>query len=178
MSFIFGYNTVGGTANSWGVDRKCVCLYPLTEVAVVSRLSVYLFVAAGSTLCKAVIYSDSGGAPDALLGESAQVTIPEVPMWYDFIFTAPVTLVAGSYWLGFIYEGANAPNFYLDAGAADQFAYNNDVYSNGAADPFGAPSYFAWKISIYATYTLPIPEWTLTVQSSPVTDIPFTCVAV
>jgi hypothetical protein len=159
----FGKTTVG--SNTWDMyvadGVKCGCKFTLSESASVSKISVY----AKSTFLGnrhygyAAIYSDSAGAPNALLGSTNENDFTSTPAWVDFTFDPPLTLSPGIYWLTFLAADAgphpyDSPWFmsYYDAGTPNQTAWRYDTYPFD--DPFGAPGGYAdYEMSIYATYT-------------------------
>lgn len=49
--------------------------------------------------CMALIYADSGGGPGALVGQSDIRTMGVTEKWWEFKFSTPVALAAGTYWL-------------------------------------------------------------------------------
>ncbi|HWW91136.1 MAG TPA: hypothetical protein VNY35_10200, partial [Solirubrobacteraceae bacterium] len=110
---------------------------------------------AGQQVLKGLIYADSSNAPGALLGVTEQVTFKSTNTagWYDFVFSAPVKLAAGNYWLGVMNGGsAGITSFRYDTVSASR-DYNANSYSAGPTNPFGAPTIDAEQMSIYATYT-------------------------
>ncbi len=153
----FGKTTVGALADYFGLERKRVNRFALPAPGSVSKLSVYLESAgtAGQQVLKGLIYADSSGAPGALLGVSEQLTFTSTsaPGWYGLVFSSPVKLAAGSYWIGVI-TGAtgHVAGFRYDtvAGSRD---YNLNNYLSGPTNPFGSVTTDAEQTSIYATYT-------------------------
>ena len=105
----------------------------------------------GNSACKMLIYSDTAGAPDALVGSSAEITLTDAAsrLWYEFAFTG-VTLQGGtSYWIGlhsstaFIYtqgHDSEPADFSLSDAMKVQWASGSDTYAGGASNPFGAIS--------------------------------------
>jgi hypothetical protein len=123
----------------------------------VSKLSIYLAPAgpSGQQLLKGVIYADASSAPGALLGVSEQLTFKSTNAagWYDLVFSTPVKLAAGNYWIGVI-TGATAGvagfRYTSVAGSRD---YNANTYASGPTNPFGTPTIDTEQQSLYATYT-------------------------
>lgn len=157
----FGYTTPGDTTVAVSTDKKGGSKFTLSEDGAVTKISVF-FLATTSLHAKCGIYSDNAGAPNALLGTSQEVSVTPETAWRDFTFTVPVALVAGVYWLVVITDGWIW--IYKDAGDANQYAWKDDTYSDGFSNPFGVPgAYYAYKASIYATYTSG--TWTLTITA-------------
>ena len=114
----------------------------------ITQIDVYL--ATGGTLAKAVIYSDHGGAPDALLAQSSEVTVDGTSgRWVSFDVSymgKPNT----TYWLGVLFSSAGT--YYYASGVGGK-----TLYSASASD---APSMFTEgtanlneDLSVYAVYT-------------------------
>ena len=153
----FGKTTVGASSDTFLADRKRVNRYALTTAGSVTKLSIYLAHAAssGQQLLKGLIYSDSAGAPGALLAVSEPLTFTSTSAngWYDMTFSSPVSLAAGNYWIGII-TGATSgvAGFRYDSvsGARD---YNANTYTSGPTNPFGSLTTDSEQASLYATYT-------------------------
>lgn len=86
----------------------------------------------GSGSARAVIYSDSGGNPDALLFSSADVTVLGYSHFIEFDL-AETVLPAGTYWIGYHLENACTL-----AGLAGSTRFNTDTFAGGASTPFGS----------------------------------------
>jgi hypothetical protein len=150
----------------WG-DGKWAGKYVLASAGDVSKLTLYLrntLVGNGALHVKAIIFSDSGGVPDTLLGTGTEVDIAAnaAEAWVDCPFASPVSLQAGTYWLGLL-TSPNGNGF--DCAAADTGGNSNwivDTYADGAATPWGAPTNNTNKLSVYATYTVPFTGLTVT----------------
>jgi hypothetical protein len=153
----FGKTAVGGSSDYFVAERKRVNRYALAAAGSVSKLSIYLSPTgtAGQQVLKGLIYSDSGGAPGALLGTSAQLTFSSTSAtgWYDLSFASPVKLAAGNYWIGVI-TGATAgiAGFRYDNVTASR-DYNSNSFAAGPTNPFGAVTTDGEQASLYATYT-------------------------
>lgn len=148
-----GKTGVGGTTYLLASNYKGVCRHSLGDNAKVTALLVYGRSLTGDCKAKAVIYADDGGRPAALLGTSDEVTgIGTTPAWHTFTFSSPISLSAGTYWLGII----NVDQWlylYRDAGTLSQLTYNADTYADGPTDPFGIGiAYYNYSLSVYAVY--------------------------
>jgi hypothetical protein len=154
----FGKTNVGAKSEWFGANKKRVNRYELPSPGgTVSKLSVYLATTgnAGVQLLKGVIYSDSSGSPNALLGESEQITFTSTSSagWYDLKFPSPVKLAAGFYWIGvFTGEQEKVAGYRFDS-VTNSRDYNNNTYTSGASNPFGAFTTNSEQMSLYATYT-------------------------
>ena len=156
MTATFGKTNVGSSSDMFLGGRKRVNHYALPVGGSVTKLTIYLAptATAGEELIEGIIYSDSGGAPSALLGVTEQLTFSHANAagWYDMKFASPVKLAAGNYWIGVITGGTgNVAGFRYDsvAGSRD---YNSNVYTSGPSNPFGAVTVDAEQTSLYATY--------------------------
>jgi len=153
----FGKTAVGASSDTFASERKRVNRYALTTAGAVTKLSVYLAPTStsGSQVMKGLIYADTGTAPGALLGVSEQLTFKStnVAGWYELVFSSPVNLAAGNYWIG-VMTGATASvaGFRFDSvtGSRD---YNANTFASGPTNPFGSPTTDAEQTSLYATYT-------------------------
>src|SRR5208283_950957 len=103
---IFGKTSVGASSDFLGLERKRVNRYALPEAGSVARLKVYLAPTGtvGEQMLKGVIYSDSAGKPETLLGVTEQLTFKSTSAagWYDLPFASALKLEAGNYWIGVI----------------------------------------------------------------------------
>ena len=130
--------------------------YSLAGQATVSELHAY--VAGGSALShlRAVIYGDSGGKPAGLQATTVEVTIPagQSARWVTLSLPSPVTLAAGSYWLGYWYGDGNSRHFYTSQAGEERYA--KVAYSSTASPPASYPTSnntSSSRYSLYATYT-------------------------
>jgi hypothetical protein len=152
----FGKTTVGGSSDTFASERKRVNRYALPAAGSVTKLTVYLAptTTSGQEMLKGVIYADTGTAPGALVGVTEQLTFKstEKANWFDLVFSAPVKLAAGNYWIG-IMSGptASVAGFRWDsvAGSRD---WNSNAYASGPSNPFGSFTTDAEQTSLYATY--------------------------
>jgi hypothetical protein len=156
-SATFGKTTVGASSDTFSAGRKRVNGYALPAAGSVTKLSVYLAPSqtSGQQVLKGLIYADSSGAPAALLGVSEQVTFTSTSAagWYDLVFTSPVNLAAGNYWIGVITGTVGkVAGFRYDRVAASR-DYNANSYTSGPTNPFGAVTVDAEQASLYATYS-------------------------
>ncbi len=153
----FGKTSIGGTAEALLAERKRVSRYTLATAHLVQRLMVYLQPSgtSGQQLFKGVIYSDSSGKPETLLGVSEQLTFKSTnaPGWYELPFATPVNLGAGSYWIGFITgPTSNVADFRYDS-VTNSRDYNSNAYASGPSNPFGTVSTDSREASLYAANT-------------------------
>lgn len=93
---------------------------------------------------RAVVYSDSSGSPDALLGTSDEVTSPAQIGWQEFNFPTPFTVNSGDHvWIGVIADAEMTST----NGPTGSSVYNADAYAGGASGTFGATSSNAVALS-------------------------------
>jgi hypothetical protein len=153
----FGKTTVGASSDYFGVERKRVNHYPLSEAGTVTKLSVYLAptTTAGEQVLKGLIYSDNAGKPEALLGVSETLTFKSTSAagWYVLPFATGVKLAAGNYWIGVITGTTQKVTGFRYTSVTGSRDYNANPYSSGPTNPFGTPTTDAEQISLYATYT-------------------------
>jgi Ig domain of plant-specific actin-binding protein len=139
-------------------NYKIVHKATLTSSGSVTKLSLYAIPGVHSPApqsIKAVIYSDSGGSPGALLATGSEVVYRgnvNKTGWLDLPFSAAVALAPGTYWLGFITGSETEGLGYVYDVAGGSRAYSTNAYSSGPSNPFGAASKDSEQASIYATY--------------------------
>lgn len=149
----FGNANIGsngsGAAAGWIYGGR----FYLSEAALVSKLTWYLFAPSYSNDVRALIYSDNGGEPDALLAyKELYITAVYPAGWNDFEFDVPVSLSAGYYWLAIQFEASGFTYYY--AGSGGTSAVNTGAtWGTGPTDPFGTHIDLTLLYSVYATYT-------------------------
>jgi hypothetical protein len=155
----FGKTTVGAIAdNGIFANEKVVHAATLSASGSVTKLSVYAIPGVSSPspqALKAVIYSDSGGSPGALLATGTEVVYQgsvNGSNWFDLPFGSPVALSPGTYWIGFI-TGESSEGFgYVYDEVEDSRAYNENLYASDPTNPFGPATKDSEQASIYASY--------------------------
>ena len=154
----FGKTSVGASSDVFAESRKRVNRYELPSPGgTVSKLSVYLAPSpvSGEQVLKGIIYADSLGAPSALLGTSEQIIFKHTSAagWYDLTFSSPVKLAAGNYWIGVITGGTGKVAGFRYDSVSSSRDWNQNAYTSGPSNPFGASTVDAEQTSLYATYT-------------------------
>jgi subtilisin family serine protease len=157
--------TFGKTARGASTDGGMFANYKIVHAATlpiagsVTKLSVYAVPGLNSPspqTLKGVIYADSGGSPGALVATGTEVTYTGSTNgsgWFVLPLASPVTLSAGSYWIGFITGATTEGMAYRYDSVANSRAYNENSYTSGPTNPFGAATKDSEQASIYATYT-------------------------
>jgi hypothetical protein len=156
----FGKTSVGASVDhGMYSDYKIVHRATMPAAGSVSKLTVYAVPGVSSPspqALRAVIYADAGGVPGALLASGVEVTYRgnvNGSGWFDLPFEAPVSLEAGTYWIGFITGATSEGMGYAYDSAPSSRAYDQDPFSTGPTDPFGGATVDSEQASIYATYT-------------------------
>jgi hypothetical protein len=153
----FGKTTVGASSDTFISERKRVNRYALPAPGSVTKLSIYLAPTAtsGQQLLKGIIYADTGTAPGALLGVTEQLTFKSTSTagWYDLVFSSPVKLAAGNYWIGVMTGATAGVTSFRFASVSGSRDYNVNTYASGPTNPFGSVTSDGEQISLYATYT-------------------------
>jgi hypothetical protein len=155
----FGTTAEGtGTSSSWA-DAPFALLAALGEDGLVSKISARLANSAGGACnCKAAIYSNNAGEPNALQAVSSAVSIPGSSSlaWYDFTFASPPSLATASWWLAILPDedagGLGIARFDFGTGTS---AYWGDDYTDGPLETVTTHTNWTRNLSIYATYSLP-----------------------
>lgn len=142
----FGKTDVGGSS-AYRDENLFGSKFTLSEAGDLTKISAYL--KWGEANCKAGIYSDNVGVPNALLANSGEVAV-SAEQWYDF--TLSYSASAATYWLVIIDAGDS--HYYYSAGSSNQFVYESVVYG-AFPNPFPTPDgYQSRAMSIYANYTI------------------------
>ena len=157
---MFGKTTVGATTDAgMFANYKIVHSATLPAAGSVSKLSVYAVPGINSPspqTLKAVIYADSAGSPGALLATGTEVTYTgntNGSGWFSLPLATPVKLAAGTYWLGFITGATTKGMGYRYDSVANSRAYNENSFTGGPTNPFGAATKDSEQASLYAQYT-------------------------
>jgi len=156
----FGKTTEGALSdNVIFPNFKVVHVATLPVNGNVTKLTVAAFPSPGNPTgiekLKAVIYADSGGSPGALVATGTEVSYSgktNVAGPFDLPFGSAVSLTAGTYWIGFITGGEGAMGYRFDE-VANSRAFNENVFSSGPTNPFGAANKDSEQATIFATYT-------------------------
>ncbi len=154
----FGTTSIGSSVDYADANVKEVAKY--TAVAgKVLKLTGYisgLGSTSGSQKLRAVIYANSNGAPGALLGVSSEVTVNAGQQWgwVTFSFPSPVSVSAGTIWLGYIGSTKHdLTQLRYDPIVGDmRYNTNSGGYAAGPTNPFGAAAISNKHYSLYATY--------------------------
>jgi hypothetical protein len=160
---IFGNTSQGNSVKQrLSANYKFASPYVLDKSGVVTDLRVDVgrnyedFGPPPGQLIRGVIYSDSGGLPNTLLGQSDEVNRDSwnAREWLDLTFNPGVALTAGTYWLG-IHAGStdNGSFFYFDT-LAGKWSYVADTYADGPSAGYGTGIVQTHNLAIYATYTV------------------------
>lgn len=157
---ILGQTTVGGTDDSANQNAKVVqsLVVPAGAGGVVAAYGRFRFTASGSQPFRVVLYDDSAGAPNNLLGVSDDVTISSggvlAAAYYLFSFSTPVDLAARSgatIWYGY-HAGTLTGTIPVMMDTTGSFKFQAaaaDTFSDGASATFGASSGFAANVCVY-----------------------------
>jgi glucose/arabinose dehydrogenase len=156
----FGDTNIYTSVDSQGLNLKEAASYSAVA-GNVTKLTGYisgLGFATGSQKVKTVIYANNGGAPGALLGASNEVTVAAGRAWgwVDFTFSTPVSVSAGTIWLGYIGSGTGdlTQMRYLNQAGAVRWNTDAGGYADGPSNPFGTGTSSNKHYSLYATYTV------------------------
>ena len=156
----FGTTTPGTLVDTASADFKEASQYTAAQAVSVLKVTGYvsgLGAASGTQPVRAVIYSDSSGAPASLLGVSnaVNITAGRAWGWVDFTFPSPVAVGPGTVWIGYI---AGSPSNltqlrYASSTGELRWNVNPGGYAAGPSSPFGAGNTSNLHYSLYATYS-------------------------
>jgi hypothetical protein len=75
--------------------------------------------------------------------------------WVDLTFTTPVSIGAGSFWLGYWYADSNSRHYFVGQAGAERFVRATYASSSSPPATFGAAATSSSSYSVYATYSTP-----------------------
>jgi fibro-slime domain-containing protein len=140
------------TVNGCG-NKTVACRVYCANPEIIKGVGMYL-AAPPSTSVRFALYTDSAGNPGTLLRQS--VTAPEgtpgmPPKFIERLFTSPVSVAAGYYWIAVTNNMPN-PNFYRGPGTGTiKIKNNNYTPEPGFPNSFGAASStISGRMSFYA----------------------------
>ena len=155
----FGKETDGASSSASSTDKKDASTATPSTSGTLTKLTARIWLSsAGTALAKGVLYSDSGGVPDALLATGDEVSLTatsEGAVDLPFSGAEQYELVGGTaYWIGWIHNDPGTMSFTWSraatAAANQQIA---DTYSDGPSDPYGTATGLSGPIDCYGTYT-------------------------
>src|SRR3990167_6995396 len=155
----FGKTTDGSSMITGIGAAKFVSTASPSSSGIATKLTARLDLsAAGSVPAKGVIYSDNAGSPDALLATSDEVTVTnttEQAIDLPFSGANQLTVSSGTnYWIGIHWSSFPSHNYGISMDSTSSGnKTNNDTYSDGPSDPFGARNTGTGILDCYVTYT-------------------------
>lgn len=152
----FGKTAVGGSSDQDGGGVIRGCKFTLTEGGKVSQISLNCRTnAAGTTKITMGIYRDNGSnAPSNKMLVSAEASYADDGTtfnWVNATVSPGVYLPPGTYWIVFTNDGGTGGLWYKKDALTSGVANVANAYPT-FPDPFGAPGYQDFEISLYATY--------------------------
>lgn len=156
----FGYSTAGASSGS---TTNCAgSKYTMNaETGTLTSINCRCKAASGTISVYAALYSDSSGAPNALLAQQSSATgsVGTTASWVSVSMNSYSLANGGVYWL---WEGGSASmTIYWDSGATNQYNVQGMGSPPTWSNPITPGTYNTRKLSIYATYT---PDATSTVK--------------
>jgi len=140
-------------------NRKYATLQTLPVNGRITGLKAYIDgggTGTGDAYFRPFVYANSAGDPGSILSSAtetgAMVADDASYSWVSFPFTTPITASADDYWIG-LHGDNNADSCRVKAQATGgTTSWNDDNYSDGTSDPFGAHTDITTLYSIYAEY--------------------------
>lgn len=154
----FGRTDNGTATQAYSSDRKIVSKAGPSTSGTITDGVVRMFAASAVAVpCRMVVYSDVAGEPSALLAVSNDTTFTStaeiaVPFIFSGVNQINVTALT-SYWIGVQYDYTSATVSVSRTTTAGIVRSNNDSFSDGASNPFGATATTAGPIDAYINYT-------------------------
>ena len=169
----FGKTTIGASSDPADANYERVDSFTVAANVALTKLTVYLDRAnAGQQLFEGVIYGDESGAPGSLIAASGTMTFTTTAGsgWYDLDFSQPVSLTAGTYWIGILTgDTGDVANLRYDENVPGSGAVAAQSWTTGPATSFPSPRLQYEEMSIYATYgSSAAPTWSASVGVSTV----------
>lgn len=156
----FGKLTNGTSSSSSSVDKKVCSSASPSSNGVVETLHIRLWLTGADTVpARGFIYSDSSGAPNALLAVTDDLNITnttEQEITFTFTGANRINIQSGvTYWIGAHWEdpGVDSVTWSRDSTASQRVEGSGDTFADGTSDPFGTPNYLSGPIDCYVTYT-------------------------
>lgn len=128
----------------------------LASASFIQKLTKRTRSSSGTVHAKALIYADSAGSPTTRLAVGTETSITTTLQGWDLEFSSPISLAAGTYWIGSVTDGImrnyydEATGNYVDSPAS--FSYSSPPDPFGSVGGSGAGGY-----CVYATYTVEDP---------------------
>jgi acid phosphatase len=168
-----GKTSIGRSKEVFASNRKRVNAYPLGSSATVTQLSAYLepTTISGEQTIEGVVYADANGAPGALVGASSPVTFASTQGagWYALPFPSALQLSTGTYWIGVLTGATWGVIGYRYDSVAGSRAVNQNTFTAGPSNPFGAFTSDSQQMSLYTVYTPGSGTTSVPVNTSPPT---------
>ena len=161
---VVGHQTAEASTSQEWANYKMLEPFTMPEAGLVSKLTARMantYTNHAACNVKALLYSDDGGDPDALLATGSVVHFDDnaALAWVDLPFAAAVELEAGTYWYGFIGDATATGLLIRCLSSGGSGGYNVDTYADGPADPAGALTPDSVVNSLYATYSVPSEDY-------------------
>lgn len=123
----------------------------------IASISAYVTTTSAAVKSKAAIYTDSGGAPGTLIGQTVEATGSSANSWLTLSFAAAPTLAPGTYWLCFISDTSLGTTTIPVSGFLRNDTSSGGLVMESSAWPVTMPALpfnnAPLGIDIYATYS-------------------------
>lgn len=160
----FGKTSDGASSSSSSTDNKIVSPATPASTGTVQTLTARMWLSsAGTANVRGVIYSDVAGALTAastllaVTDDTSFTNTTEAEVTMTFSGANLITVTSGTqYWIGFHVQDPGTPSWNISRDAtADQRKVNgDDVWTGGAASPWGADiTSLSGPIDCYVTYS-------------------------
>ncbi len=154
----FGYHTIGGSTDNPSNNVIWAKATTTPGGGTLTKISIHCDIAIGTPQVNCALYSDSAGAPNALLASGTAQTVNAGFGWIDV--PVSVALVNGTqYWFAYLVPGGGGTadiNVHFDAASGTELYFKSNGIPGGSTFPAtqsGATSDNTERISIYGTYT-------------------------
>ncbi len=143
----FGKNTVGGSTDTVTQGNVFGSKFIAPDNGTITSITAYIY-SFNAGQAQVMIFSDTNGAPNALLVSSGIQNIIEAAQWVNFQLSLPINQ-GSTYWICVNAVSSGGVIYFYDQGQTNQFV--TGIVS--ATNTFQNPTFASNAMSIYATYT-------------------------
>lgn len=149
-----GYTSIGANTEKAGgsssAQNPTGLLITIPSSGTISKITAYVDVNTSNADITASLYTGSAGSRGTLVTTTNTTNVTTSFGWYDFTFSSPVAVTAGTYWIQWDSYGGNGPgtpfgNIKYDTGG--------DTNTSYLVSDVNVPQYNTKQYSLYTTFT-------------------------
>lgn len=158
MATFYALDGAGTNVQTFSGDRIYVCsATPASSGTVTAGSGRVRITSAGSTKAKVIIYSDSGGEPNAPLAVSDEVTVDwtsSTDTSFPFSGANQISVTGGTaYWIGFMFDDPGTPSFEMKRNNTSNVVRYKGITYPTAPNPLSADGSSNGPLNVVITYT-------------------------